>query len=85
MVRKLKLKDSIYILKESEEIYDVIFTGTRKTKKFRVDSLVKKLIAELDIEQTREELLSRLKHYYDEELGISKKVARLKPIVVVKG
>ena len=34
MTRKLKLKDSIYIMKESEEIYDVIFTGTRKTKKF---------------------------------------------------
>ncbi len=67
MTRKLKLKDSIYILKESEEIYDVIFTGTRKTKKFRVDSLVKRVITELDTEQTREELLSKIKCDYDKE------------------
>lgn len=67
MTRKLKLKDSVYILKESEEIYDVIFTGTRKTKKFRVDSLVKKVIVELETEQTREELLSKLKGSYDEK------------------
>lgn len=67
MTKKLKLKDSIYILKESEEIYDVIFTGTRKTKKFRVDSLVKKVIAELKIGQTREDLLSKLKVNYDEK------------------
>lgn len=44
---KLKLKESIYILKESEDIYSAIFTSTRKIKRFRVDSLVKKVIQEL--------------------------------------
>lgn len=67
MTKKLKLKDSIYILKKSEEIYDIIFTGTRKTKQFKVDSLVKKMIAELELEQTKEELFLKLKHNYGEE------------------
>lgn len=67
MIRKLKLKDSAYILKESEEIYNVIFTGTRKIKRFKVDSLVQKIITELKSEQTREDLLSKLNGSYDEK------------------
>ncbi len=67
MIRKLKLKDSIYILKESEEIYNVIFTGIRKIKRFKVDYLVKRIISELKSEQTREDLLSKLNGSYDKK------------------
>ena len=67
MTRKLKLKDSIYVLKESEEVYSVLFTGTRKIKQFQVDPLIKKVIAELESEQTKEELLSKLRINYNEE------------------
>ena len=52
MSEKLKLNDSIYILKESDDIYQVIFTGTRRMKKFRVDSLVKEIISKLNSEKT---------------------------------
>ena len=32
---KIKIKDSLYILKETEDIYNVIFTGVRRIKKFK--------------------------------------------------
>ena len=47
MTKKIKLKESIYILKESENVYQVIFTATRKIKRFGVDSLVKETIENL--------------------------------------
>ncbi len=56
----LKLRDSIYILKESEDTYQVIFTSTRKIKKFRVDSLVKRAIDELKTEQSEEDFMKAL-------------------------
>lgn len=65
MESKLKLRESIYILKESDDIYQIIFTGTRKIKKFKVDSLVKRIIDELKTEQTESEIRNRLRCEYD--------------------
>ena len=65
MERKIKLRESIYILKESEEIYQVIFTGTRKIKKFQVDGLVKRVIGELGVEQNVISLIAKLSQDYD--------------------
>lgn len=67
MSEKLKLNDSIYILKESDDIYQVIFTGTRRIKKFRVDSLVKEIISKLNSEKTEFEIVNGLKDRYNPE------------------
>ncbi|VVB83736.1 SAMP-activating enzyme E1 [uncultured archaeon] len=64
-MKKLKLKDSIYILKESDDIYQVIFTATRKIKKFGVDFLVKEIINEIKEGKTEEELFSNLGGKYN--------------------
>jgi molybdopterin/thiamine biosynthesis adenylyltransferase len=60
----LRIKPSIYILKESEDIYEVIFTSTRKVKKFKVDSLVKDCITKLKSQPTLEELTQDLAPAY---------------------
>ena len=65
MEKKVKLKESIYILKESEDAYQVIFTGTRKIKKFKVDDLVKRIINELKVEQEVNSLISKLSADYN--------------------
>lgn len=62
---KIKLKESIYILKESEETYQFVFTSTRRIKKFKVDSLVKSVISNLKEEKLESELLSILNKEYD--------------------
>jgi len=41
---KLKLKESLYVLEQDQYHYLVIFTSTRRVKKFKVDSLTKKII-----------------------------------------
>ena len=48
MTIKLKIKDSLCILKDSEDNYIFISTATRRVKKFQVDSLVKDVIVSLD-------------------------------------
>ncbi len=67
MERKIKLKESIYILQESEEFYQVIFTGTRRIKKFRVDGLVKRIIDELVTEQDINLFVNKLSKDYDQQ------------------
>ena len=67
MERKIKLRESIYILEESEEIYQVIFTGTRRIKKFQVDGLVKKIINELNVEQEINLLIDKLSKEYEKQ------------------
>lgn len=47
MKHKVRIKESLYILENSQDIYSVIFTGTRRIKKFKVDNLVKKIIGTL--------------------------------------
>jgi len=64
MTSKLKIKDSLYILKDSEDNYFFIFTATRRIKKFQVDSLVKDLINALDLETSESELVKNLSSKY---------------------
>ncbi len=64
MDNKLKLKDSLYILRDTEDNYIFISTTTRKIKKFQVDSLVKEVITSLDSAQTEQDLTERLSFKY---------------------
>ena len=64
MDNRLKLKDSLYILRDAEDNYIFISTATRRIKKFQVDSLVKELISSLDSEQTEQDLTERLSPKY---------------------
>ena len=64
---KLKLKDSVYILEEDND-YVIIFTATRKVKKFKVDNLVKQVIGLLtDEEKIESDLIKRLSGDFSSE------------------
>ena len=65
MTQKLKIKDSLYILKDAEDNYVFISTATRKVKKFQVDSLVKNVIKFLDSESSEQDLIERLSKDYN--------------------
>jgi molybdopterin/thiamine biosynthesis adenylyltransferase len=65
MTTKLKIKDSLYVLRDSEDNYIFIPTATRRLKKFQVDSLVKDVINALDSEQTEQDLTERLSSKYN--------------------
>jgi molybdopterin/thiamine biosynthesis adenylyltransferase len=67
MSSKLKIKDSLYILRDKEDNYIFISTATRRIKKFQVDSLVKDVISFLDCEQTEQDLIKRLSSKYDSQ------------------
>lgn len=67
MTQKLKIKDSLYILRDSEDNYVFISTATRRVKKFQVDSLVKDIIHFLDSEVPEPELKERLSSTYEIE------------------
>jgi len=43
-MERIKIKDSLYLLKETGKIYQVGFTATRKIKRIKVDSLSKDLL-----------------------------------------
>lgn len=64
MARKVKIKDSAYILKESEHVYQVVFTAIRKVKRFQVDSLVKEVISKVKEEGDLSEIVGQLKVKY---------------------
>lgn len=64
----IKIKDSLHILKNSEDTYSVIFTGTRRVKKFRVDNLVKDTLDVLSAPQENSALYSKLKNYAKEDV-----------------
>ncbi len=65
MTQKLKIKDSLYILRDSEDNYVFISTATRRVKKFQVDSLVKDMIKFLDSESSEQDLVERLSENYN--------------------
>ena len=65
MSSRLKIKDSLYILRDTEDNYIFISTATRRIKKFQVDSLVKEIINSLDSEQTEQDLTETLSVRYD--------------------
>jgi molybdopterin/thiamine biosynthesis adenylyltransferase len=60
MTTKLKIKDSLYVLRDSKDNYVFISTATRRIKKFQVDSLVKDIIGFLDFEPTERDLTEKL-------------------------
>jgi len=64
---QLKLKESIYILKESSDLYQVIFTGIRRIKRFKVDNLVKDIIDYLKVPREENLLINELKDRYSKE------------------
>lgn len=64
MSRKLKIKDSLYILRDSQDNYIFISTATRRIKKFQVDSLVKDIISYLDSERTEHNLFKEFSSKY---------------------
>ncbi len=67
MDKKLRLNESIYILKELEDIYSIIYTSIRKIKKFKVDNLVKEVIEELKVPRAESFLFNRLGEKYPKE------------------
>lgn len=64
MGSRLKIKDSLYVLRDTEDNYIFISTATRRIKKFQVDSLVKEIINSLDSEQTEQDLIEKLSVKY---------------------
>ena len=67
MTSRLKLKDSSYILRDTQDNYIFISTATRRIKKFQVDSLVKEVISSLDSEQKEKDLTERLASKYSSQ------------------
>jgi molybdopterin/thiamine biosynthesis adenylyltransferase len=67
MDKKLRLNESMYILKESENLYLTLHTAIRKIKKFRVDNLVKEVIEELRIPRREGYLFDKFKEKYSRE------------------
>ena len=64
MANKLRIKDSLYILRESEDHYVFISTATRRIKKFQVDPLVKDIIDSLEEESLESDLVDKLSPRY---------------------
>ena len=65
MTNRLKIKDSLYVLRDGEDNYIFISTATRRIKKFQVDSLVKDVISSLDSEQ--KEIVEKYNKVYNVE------------------
>jgi len=63
MGERLKLRESAYILKESDQVYTVVFTSSRMIRRFGVDQLVKDVISSLKETDSREDLMTRLSGY----------------------
>lgn len=61
---KIRLRESLYILEESDDTYQVIFTSTRKIKRFQVDPLVKDIIAKTRQEIDKDRVISSLSRKY---------------------
>lgn len=64
MTPKLKIKDSLYILKDVDDNYTFVSTATRRIKKFQVDSLVKNIISSLESETLEFDLINKLSSKY---------------------
>ena len=60
MAMQIRIKPSLYILEESPDVYQIIFTGTRRIKRFEVDGLVKEMIKEILEPKSEQDLFSIL-------------------------
>lgn len=71
MPQKLKIKDSLYILKNKEGEYFFISTATRRIKRFRVDSLVREVLSSLESATLEFDLIKKLSiQYRDEDIKL---------------
>lgn len=62
---KLKIKDSVYVLRDQDGQYAFISTATRRIKKFKVDDLAEDVILSLREETTLNELQNNLSDRYN--------------------
>ena len=60
MTKKIRIRESIEILKESADIYQIVITSKRKLMRYRVDKLVREIISQLLIERNYFELIDEL-------------------------
>lgn len=67
MKHKIRLKQSAYILKESDDVYQVVYTATRRIRRFKVDHLVRDAIDAVKSEEDYSNVVSRLKLAHKEE------------------
>jgi|SRR3989344_2360981 len=67
MKTKIKIKESIYILREDENIYQVLFTSTRRIKRIRMNDLGKDLIEKIKTENNPDNIINQLEHKYKRE------------------
>lgn len=65
MSLQVRLKQSAYILRESENIYQVVFTSTRRIKRFSVDNLTKDLIDLMKFPSDLSEISQKMNARYD--------------------
>lgn len=67
MTHRIRLKPSAYILKESDDVYQVVYTATRRIRRFKVDSLVSDAIEAVKSEDDYSRVVSMLKLAHKEE------------------
>lgn len=71
MNRRIRLKESLAILKETENIYVVVFTATRRIKRFQTDTLIREIIDITREEGDYEKIVEQLSQKYSNvELAI---------------
>lgn len=64
MAKKLKIKDSLYVLRDLEGHYYFVSTSTRRIRKFQVDALVEEVVGSLESEVLESDLIGRLSPKY---------------------
>jgi molybdopterin/thiamine biosynthesis adenylyltransferase len=77
------LKESLAIVKESNSIYQFIFTSSRNVKRFSVDNLVTDLISELTDFIPLDKIYSRLESRYSSEV-ISQAISSLEKEGIIR-
>ncbi len=65
---KMKLKESVYLLKETDDIYQIVFTSTRKIRRIQFDSLAKTIVEEAKRQEDIEKILERLRDYHPSDI-----------------
>ncbi|HVY01141.1 MAG TPA: ThiF family adenylyltransferase [Candidatus Nanoarchaeia archaeon] len=67
MDSKIRLKESLYLAKDSEGLYYAVFTATRKVQTWRVNSLTDQIISRLTSPLNYEEMFLALESRYGRE------------------
>ncbi len=69
-MNKIKIKDSLYLVKKSDDIYSAIFTGIRRIKTFKADALVKKILISLHEPLEENILYDKLKDFSEKDITL---------------